>query len=177
MTGQKISNCLAAIAALMMVGGCESSSTSHAQAIAPRQDVEFLRGCWVRKESPDGKVLGFLRLLPPSVDAATYDGQVQDVSGQGPIEPQSQLSFVRDGSAASVTYAIGDATPTTYVRDHSPWFDQMPIGRYRSIFVRTGFYSELLIVEGASEQLKIFTTVRGSRNSSILFEGERDGCD
>src|SRR5690606_24783439 len=79
-----------------------------------RQDIEFVRGCWVWKEPVTGRVLGFLRLLPSASDSNSFDGQVQIVDQTPPVL-RSRFSFRRDGSAVALTSA-GERVPSgTYV--------------------------------------------------------------
>jgi hypothetical protein len=167
MMGQKEFAALVA-AALLGAGGCEMAKPGL------RQDVEFMRGCWVWKEPVTGKVLGFLRLLPPGADAKTYDGEVQIVSGPEP-EARSRFSFARDGASATWTAAFDRVPSGTYLGrapDEPP-----PPNVHVAVFQQPGDLGAILQVEGGDDKLSIFATDLRTDRSFLEFEGERDGCD
>jgi hypothetical protein len=135
-----------------------------------RQDIEFVRGCWVTKQMPGGPAAGFLRLLPDGVDGPAYQGRVQDVSG-GTMTSKAYLSFARDGSSASTVIAGVKRTFAGGAPRQAP-------GRNGAVFSMTDANGlHMLVVHGESEKLAIYSTAAGVDGRRMLFEGERDGCD
>ncbi len=150
----------------MLVAGVVAALASCASVpAANRQDVEFVRGCWVEKSEPGGMAMGFLRLLPDGADYAgalsrTVDGKMRDVG---------KLAFARDGSRLTVAYASGEAV-TFESRDPRLW----PAEPNKAEFVRyAGSEIESVGVGGAPDRLAI-----GFGDGLLgLVVFERDGCD
>jgi hypothetical protein len=158
---------LAFAGALLGMTACETAPDPQ---LAARQDIEFVRGCWVAKQAPGGSVAGFLRLLPDGADGPAYQGHVQDVSG-GTTTSKAYLSFARDGSSASTEIA---GVKRTFAGGAPP---QSP-GRKSAVFSAAEANGlHMLVVYSESEKLAIYSTAAGVDGRRILFEGERDGCD
>jgi hypothetical protein len=155
-------------AALALLGGCQIVSGPPGQT--RQQDMEFLRGCWVAKDAPGGKVLAFLRLLPESVNGSAYQGHVQQV-GNGHVANSTFFSFARDGSQA-ITET--DGVRTEYFGD-PPDTPVLEDGTRRAMFVGLDEGLGFLIAYGREDRLTI--AVRNSGSQRITFEGKRDGCD
>lgn len=70
-------------------------------AAAPAADANFdhLRGCWIRREAPDGRATALLRLLPDREHPAWLSGQLSRPEGDDP-ERRLHLWFSRDGRTA-----------------------------------------------------------------------------
>lgn len=170
------------------LGGCSSAPEPNAASANPvvaptrsgakeKQDVEFVRGCWVATQAPGGQVVSFLRLLPMTPDAPNYTGAIATA---GPSTgSRVVLSFSRDGVAAVVDRQGTPIGARDFVHDPATW--QNPPGgrpKHLATFVRTNAADPtVLIVEGGEESLRIFTAVEGSDSRLTLFEGQRDGCD
>ena len=141
------------------------------------QDVEFLRGCWVQKDAPGGRAIGFLRLLPNTVDGPSYRGDVTEVSPDGNADSSGAFGFARDGS--SVTLRIGDGTETTLHHGRLAEYPIAPRGN-RAVFggVRPdGSRAPFVIAEGDGEHLWIFFAGQSGASIGDLVSMERDGCD
>jgi hypothetical protein len=162
--------------ALLVTTGCQTG--------APKQDVEFLRGCWVAKEAPGGKVTGFLRLLPVTVDSPTYEGDVQVLMGNL-MRSTMRLSFARDGSTMTMTRVGGGqvlpadptAQPVELAAAPSDAFgEELPKSKHRATYANGQPAMSGIVAESEGEDIAIYMMAGGQR-AADLFRGERDGCD
>jgi hypothetical protein len=149
-------------------------------------DIEFLRGCWVAKDQPGGRVTGFLRLLPASPEGPAYEGDVQVLMGNL-MRSTMRLSFARDGSAMTMARAGGgqvlpaDPSATTATLTASPSASEtagLPGTTYLLTYAtypgQEG--TPWIAAGGDADRLTIYSGVGPSRTAD-LFSGERDGCD
>jgi len=60
---------------------------------------DHLRGCWIRREEPDGRATALLRLLPPPEHPGWLNGQISRPEGDDP-DRRLHLWFSRDGRTA-----------------------------------------------------------------------------
>ena len=157
----------AGAAAFLAMAGC----AMQPEGGSGTQSIEFLRGCWVSKTAPGGEVTGFLRLLPQAADGPDYRGEIQAVSG-GQMRNTMSLAFSRDGSAARLSMYSDAAEPALYWRTGG---NAGVPGASSAAYAREGEPSDRLIVEGRPERLSIRRTMPAG--DSVLFAGERDGCD
>ncbi len=121
----------AAGAATLQPPAAQAPSASPAQA----QDAAFdhLRGCWIRREQPDGRATALLRLLPPPEHPGWLNGQISRPEGDDP-DRRLQLWFSRDGRTAVLasqpladpTRAPAGGKPETQIR---PLAKTYPPGR------------------------------------------------
>ncbi len=150
------------------LAGCAS-----APATPQRQDVEFVRGCWIERDARDGRINAFLRLLPDGPDGpdgAEYAGYLQFVRGTKP-GPQIRIAIARDGRRASaeldgVRIEFPADPAASRVQDeglHSITFAGVSNGG-----------SGAITAAGGSDKLAL-TVLSNIRR--LAFEGERDGCD
>lgn len=170
MAAPGVTGWLAAGASVLAIGGCAGTPDATRSA----QDIDFIRGCWVSKEAPGGQIISFLRLLPPTPGESTLEGEIHPVASLY-ADKARRFSFARDGSTATLDYLIEGKPPETYRRERTDAPGAK--GGYRAVYARGDMTSALLVLEGREEALKIFTTVRGSTQTSDQFTGERDGCD
>jgi hypothetical protein len=162
--------------ALLGVAGC-------AAAPAPMpadRDIDFVRGCWVQKESPGGQIEAFLRLLP---EGDTLAGQLADVA-TGDWITGATFSFARSGTSASFeTRDLVDQPPHTRI-DPSALarnFDwaRPQWGGELAAYAGPRPSRSFLFVEGVENRLAI-RAVQSSLEATLVFtvfDGERDGCD
>lgn len=104
-------------------------------ADAPGADANFdhVRGCWIRREEPDGRATALLRLLPPPEHPGWLNGQISRPEGDDP-DRRLQLWFARDGRTAVLasqpladpTRAPAGGKPETQIR---PLAKTYPPGR------------------------------------------------
>lgn len=161
---------LLALACLALFGvACASRNGTPAIV----QSVEFLRGCWVARESPDGPVTGFLRLLPPEPSAPAYSGASQSVMG-AMVRDRFRFSFARDGARASIGYP--DGTTEAFAASPSRQTGSAPQRAEYASPPQDGADS-VLVAEGDDESLTIFSVAAISGRRDVLFAGRRDGCD
>lgn len=179
MIGQRAYAGLAFAAALLGMTACEAGPGAQSAA---RQDIDFARGCWVSMAEPGGKVTGFLRLLPPSIDAPTIEGQLQDVAGAS-TSRGVKLVVARDGSEMRVEAGVGDDWLVGVYRsaEKLSWTPPMRMS-YRALFVAqtAQHLPRIVIFEGEKDALRIAWTSAPASDALIVvvvFEGERDGCD
>ena len=169
-TGATITSAIAA----MTLAACQVVSDPPAERVV--QDVEFLRGCWVAKGGPDGPYLGFLRLLPEGADGLTYQGYLHDVTDQT-MKARLHLSFMRDGSSMTTEglSRTGEFKTELYRAHPAHWLTPRP-GRT----TYTSGPGTWLIVDGEADALIVKTATEDGHGNvllSVLFNGERDGCD
>ena len=151
------------VLATLALAGCIVPAPPRQSAVV--QDVDFVRGCWVEKQEPDGPATGFLRLLPDGTDYAgtltrRIDGEIQTVG---------RLAFARDGSRLTIQPDSGDATALE-ARDPALW----PAEPNKAVFVsHTSPDIEPVSVGGDANRLAI--GFGGGLLGLVLFE--RDGCD
>ncbi|MDP3738123.1 MAG: hypothetical protein Q8R02_12080 [Hyphomonadaceae bacterium] len=177
MTERKNLAAIATAAALLGLSACVSGSeppTAPKPAIV--QDVEFVRGCWVRKDAPGGPALGFLRLLPKGADGPAYEGQLHNVTDPS-MPVRSDYSFRRDGS--SMTFKARRSDARTYAAAPIPDAIAPPLaaGSKRASFAIGPAAAGWLIADGGAETLRIYTMFGDGRVRPDWFNGERDGCD
>ncbi len=179
MIGQRACAALAIAGALLGLTACETVPGAQP---ADRRDIDFARGCWVSKAEPGGKVIGFLRLLPPSIDAPTIEGQLQDVAGAS-TSRGVKLVVARDGSELRVEAGVGDDPLVGVYRpaEKLSWTPPMRMS-YRALFVAqtAQHVPKIVIFEGEKDALRIAWTSAPASDALlvvVVFEGERDGCD
>lgn len=157
----------------VLLGGLASAAACAAvpENRTVRQDVEFLRGCWVSKTEPGGGVTGFLRLLPDRQDGATYAGVVQTVSG-AMVRDRFRLSFARDGSRVTVGYPDGGLGVFAAIAVSAS-------NRPQAVFEDSSGDDSgaRLVVEAGPGDTLIISRTGGRQHAGDLFRGERDGCD
>ncbi|BAV98404.1 hypothetical protein [Lysobacter enzymogenes] len=106
-----------------------SASPTQAQDIA----FDHVRGCWIRREEPDGRATALLRLLPPPEHPGWLNGQISRPEGDDP-DRRLHLWFSRDGRTAVLasqpladpTRAPAGGKPETQIR---PLAKTYPPGR------------------------------------------------
>ncbi len=172
------------VAALLTTGACRIVSDPPKIVIA--QDVEFLRGCWVAKTAPGGEITAFLRLLPDSADALSYQGYVQVIANGEQTAPV-HLSFARDGSSMTMRSASGrpvapddrGGLARPFVRLPEAVAARLPKAAHRVSYAAEPErpQSSWLTAEGDEETLAIHAIDVDGQKIAVLFEGERDGCD
>jgi hypothetical protein len=162
--------------AAIMLAGCQTAATAMPGIV---QDVEFLRGCWVQKDEPGGRALGFLRLLPEGVDGPVYRGDLMEVGLAGDTISPGAFGFSRDGS--SMTMRIGEErTETTLPHGRLTLDYPEPARGKRAVFGGTrpdGSRAPFVIAESDGEHLWIFFASQSGRSIQGLVGMERDGCD
>ena len=180
----------AALAAAAGLSACQIVSDPPKRVVV--QDVEFLRGCWVAKEGPNGPITAFLRLLPDSAEGANYQGYLQSVKGGGTANAdtaaQMHLSFTRDG--ASMTMREPRSGPSMPLdqqggqsRAHAPLptaiAAKLPKAAHRASYaVYAGMpTTPFIVAEGGKDTIAIYTLGNAAQPMGDLFRGERDGCD
>jgi hypothetical protein len=177
-TGRIITSAMAAIT----LAACQVVSDPPAERTV--QDVEFLRGCWVQKDSPAGKIEAFLRLLPEGVEGAALKGTIVDVR-EGDWTSTTSLSFSRDGNRAQLDRpqlpsVSGEFTRTMpSERASLPTWMKPSLGGDVAIYRADGERISHLIAESDGERIEI-RTAGTSVDATIIvreFSGERDGCD
>lgn len=79
----------------------QPSGSPQPAAAAPAADPNFdhLRGCWIRREEPDGRATALLRLLPDREHPQWLSGQLSRPEGDDP-DRRLHLWFSRDGRTA-----------------------------------------------------------------------------
>ncbi len=167
---------LAILAAWLATAGCMTGP-------APRpsdMDIDFVRGCWVQKESPGGKIEAFLRLLP---DDGVLTGQMADVS-TGDWITNATFAFARTGETA--TFEARDMPDQTEHTRIDPatlaakfdWARAKSGGRLAA-YAGGSPARNFLFAEGGGDTLTIWA-VSAEPDATLvfnLFDGERDGCD
>lgn len=137
-------------------------------ATPERQDVDFVRGCWVDKDATDGRIDALLRLLPAEPDALEYSGDLDYVRGIRP-GPQIGISIARDGTHASVTQN-GERTDLPAIADTT----SIAKGSRQIVFGSIDSRTTRLEVAGTADTLTM-TVFNGV--STLGFNGQRGGCD
>lgn len=180
----------AAVAALL-AAGCQIVSDPPRKAPVV-QDVEFLRGCWVAKEGPNGPITAFLRLLPDGSEGANYQGYLQSVKGGGTpgaeMTAQMHLSFRRDGSSMTMREPRGGPSMPLdqeggQSRAYAPLPEaikaKLPAAEHRASYaIYPGTpTTPFMLAEGSEDRLAIFTIGNAGQPMGDIFRGERDGCD
>jgi hypothetical protein len=161
-----------------------SACTSPPPAKAADMDIDFIRGCWVQKESPGGKIEAFLRLLPDrEAPAGTLTGQISDVSTHDWIT-NGVFHFARDGE--TVTFDARDMPEQPAHTRIDParlsasfdWARPKHGGRFAA-FAGPAPSRSFLFTEGGGERLAIWAVSAEPEATLVytLFDGERDGCD
>ena len=157
--------------------------TGCAAAPAPvpaDRDIDFVRGCWVQKETPGGKVEAFLRLLP---EGDALAGQLTDVS-TGDWITAGVFSFALDGvSATFETRDLVDQPAHTRIDPSAlaanfAWARPQWGGRLAA-YANAPPSRSFLFVEGGDDRLAI-RIVQSAVDATLIFRvfaGERDGCD
>lgn len=141
-------------------------------------DIDFVRGCWVQKESPGGKIEAFLRLLP-NEDRLT--GQMADVS-TGDWITSATFSFARAGDTATFEARdMPDQPQHTRIDPTRLAFDwARPQSGGQLVAYAGGTPARnFLFAEGGNDRLAIWA-VSAQPDATLvfkLFDGERDGCD
>jgi hypothetical protein len=159
--GQTLGVALAGLA----LAGCAGTP-----AAPLKQDIEFVRGCWVEKDKGDGRINAFLRLLPDGPEGAVYTGHLQYVRGIRP-GPEIRIAIARDGTHASATIGgvSGDFPADPAV---SPVMDD---GSRRIMFSGIANGRPGAITAAGKEERLLLDVTSGM--SHLTFDGERDGCD
>jgi hypothetical protein len=166
------------IAAATMLGA--AACVSQPAPMPADMDIDFIRGCWVQKEAPGGRVQAFLRLLP---DGDSLSGQIADVS-TGDWITVASLSFARAGERA-----IFDARDMPELPAHTridpsrlaasfEWA-RPESGRQLAAYAGPAPSRTFLFAEGGADTLAI-RAVSADPDATLvftLFDGERDGCD
>ena len=168
-------------AALAAITGCAAAPIPGPSS----PDIDFVRGCWVQKTAPGGRIEAFFRLLPEGADGDKpgYSGEIQTVTAGELSDTRGGLHFSRDGSSASWwivwggsnqnpdAVSLGGGSHDEFQRDDQAaarpgWYDHR--AAFKSLYVPHG----TLVVEATAERLKV------TRNGvETMFDGERDGCD
>jgi hypothetical protein len=141
-----------------------------------KQDVSFVRGCWVAKATPDGPVTGFLRLLPHP-EKSTLGGYLQFITDGREAGASIYFEVDTDGSHLSITAPTDRRPPTLHY-----WAMIAPQRAGQPAAQRTwfGFFpqpAEIIAVDGDGERLDIYQVEPDGARGVTLFKGERDGCD
>lgn len=161
-----------------------ASCASQPAARPADMDIDFVRGCWVQKEAPGGKIESFLRLLPDrETPEESLEGQIADVV-TGDWITNGVFHFSRDGE--TVTFDARDMpeqSPHTRIDPvrlgaSFDWARPKHGGKLVA-FAGPTPSRNFLFVEGWSEHLAIWA-IDASPDATLiyqLFDGERDGCD
>jgi hypothetical protein len=151
-----------------------------------RQDVEFMRGCWVEKSEPGGRVTAMLRLLPPAPDAIVYAGVLTRHAADGStVGPTTQYSIWRDGSKLGVQLLAEGAQTGDIFLAPSPDYVATPISDadasalppHDKLATFERGDAKILVFAGAKDALTILSRTKDGAALSVIFNGERDGCD
>ena len=169
-------------AALLAASAC--TSPSAATPADMDMDIDFIRGCWVQKESPGGKIEAFLHLLPDrEAPTETLSGQLSDVSTNDWIT-NGVFHFARDGE--TVTFdardmpeqAVHIRTDPARLSASFDWARPKHGGRFAA-FTGPAPSRSFLFTESGGERLAIWAVSAEPEATLVylLFDGERDGCD
>jgi len=143
-------------------------------------EIDFVRGCWVQKDAPGGRVEAFLRLLP---DGESLSGQIADVS-TGDWITVATFSFTRAGDHTTFDARDMSELPAHTRIDPSRLAASFDWARARSGGTLAAYAGptpsrNFLFVEGGDNTLAIWAVSAGPDATLVftLFDGERDGCD
>ena len=139
--------------------------TACASTPAPiaASNAEFVWGCWVAKDEPGGRILGFLRLLKDGPESQAYRGYLHDARGDE-MTPVLRLTILSDGLSAVV---VRDDDITEFASNG-------PIGRSVQYISATPDKPGSLAISGGDDRLSLGLQL-GSEGFAYTFE--RDGCD
>lgn len=166
-----------------LIAGLALVATGCATGPAPMpadMDIDFVRGCWVQKEAPGGKIEAFLRLLP---DGDRLTGQMADVS-TGDWITSATFALARSGETATFEARdIPDQPPHTRI-DPAALGAKFDWARPQAGGVLAAYGGgsparNFLFAEGGNDRLAIWA-VSAEPDATLvlkLFDGERDGCD
>lgn len=163
-------------AAMLGATGCATQPAS----LPADMDIDFVRGCWVQKDAPGGRIESFLRLLP---DGDTLVGQIADVS-TGDWITVATFSFSRTGELATFDARDMPELPTHTRIDPSrlaasfDWARAQSGGRLAA-YAGPAPSRTFLFADGGEDTLAI-RAVNAEPDATLvftLFDGERDGCD
>lgn len=126
-------------------------------------NADFAWGCWVAKDEPGGRALGFLRLLKEGPEGQAYAGYLHDVRGDEMI-PALRLTILRNGMSAVV---VRDGNTTEFASNG-------PRGRRIDFESATPGLTGSLSISGGNDRLALAIQI-GSDGFAYTFE--RDGCD
>lgn len=97
------------VAAALACGATAAAAQTPADAVPPASSetpaspeserFDHLRGCWIRREEPDGRATAMLRLLPDHERPQWLAGQISRPEGDDP-DRRLHLWFSRDGRTA-----------------------------------------------------------------------------
>lgn len=143
-------------------------------------NIDFVRGCWMQKESPGGEVQAFLRLLP---DGYSLRGQIVDVSA-GDWITVATFYFARSGNSVSFDARDMPEQPAHTRIDPSRLGASFDWARAKSggklaAYAGPAPSRSFLFAEGGNDMLAIWA-VSAEPDATLvfkLFDGERDGCD
>lgn len=163
-------------AALLAAAGC----TTQPAPTPADMDIDFVRGCWVQKAEPGGKIQAFLRLLP---DGDNLSGQIADV-GAGGWDPGAAFRFARTGVSATFRGpAMPEPPEQTRIEPSrlAANFDwaRPQFGGKLAAYAEAPPSRNFLFAEAGNERLSIWA-VSAQLDATLimkLFDGERDGCD
>lgn len=162
--------------ALLVLAGCAAAPTP----LPADTRIDFVRGCWVQKDSPGGKIEAFLRLLP---DGHTLAGQMVDVS-TGDWITSATFAFARSGETAMFEARDMPDQPQHKRIDPASLGARFDWARPKSGGVLAAFAGgsparNFLFAEGGDERLAIWAVSAEPDVTLVfqLFDGERDGCD
>lgn len=171
------------IAAVLAVT-CSVALTACVGATAPpnTQSVAFLRGCWVQKDSPSGRIEAFLRLLPGGTEAgAAFRGDVVNVQ-HGEWRSTYRLSFGADGAymslhrgaqpmkiGAGVLNRIAEPPQSAVLKP----VEHRGTWKFPPIDASEGW----IVADGTHDTLRIYLLKANATEGEVVFDGERDGCD
>jgi hypothetical protein len=166
MIGRNLPAKLAAVVALALLASCATSG--------PKQDVEFLRGCWIERQT-DGDI-SMLRLLPSGESDRELAGYLLTyVNGLPPIS--ERYMFSRNGSRMT----IGEGkSARTYWRDRKMGKSSDGTGAQHIYYLkaREKHSTEWYVVHSFDDSLMIDTLLIDGEAAPILgYHFRRDGCD
>lgn len=167
---------LVVAAAMLGAAGCATKPAP----LPADMDIDFVRGCWVQKETPGGPIHAFLRLLP---DGDSLSGHLADVS-TGDWITVATFSFTRTGDRATFDARDMPELPTHTRIDPSRLgasFDwaRPKFGGKLAAYAGATPSRSFLFAEGGDDTMAIWA-VSAEPDATLvftLFDGERDGCD
>ena len=166
--------------ALLAATACASQ---HAAQPAD-MDIDFVRGCWVQKEAPSGKIESFLRLLPDrETPEESLEGQINDVS-TGDWITIGVFHVARSGEAVTFDARDMPEQPAhtridpARLRASFDWARPKHGGKLAA-FAGPAPSRSFLFTESGGERLAIWAVSAEPEATLVylLFDGERDGCD